>query len=88
MSKFKIYLKSILIPLVLGGIVGFIIYMGVFIYFLCKTFKHTYRLKDNTYKICNYLSLSLIILLSLITGQSFNETICNILTLQGPEQLN
>ena len=25
MSKFKIYLKSILIPLVLGGIVGFII---------------------------------------------------------------
>ena len=50
------------------GIVGFIIYMGVFIYFLCKTFKHTYRLKDNTYKICNYLSLSLIILLSLITG--------------------
>ena len=50
------------------GIVGFIIYMGVFIYFFCKTFKHTYRLKDNTYKICNYLSLSLIILLSLITG--------------------
>ena len=25
MSKFKIYLKSILIPLILGGIVGFII---------------------------------------------------------------
>ena len=29
-----------------------------------------------------------IVLLSLITGQSFNETIYNILTLQGPEQLN
>ncbi|HIT37792.1 MAG TPA: O-antigen ligase family protein [Candidatus Onthousia faecipullorum] len=50
------------------GVVGFIIYMGVFIYFLYKAFKHTYRLKDNSYKICNYLSLSLIILLSLITG--------------------
>lgn len=50
------------------GIVGFVIYMGVVIYFLCKAFKHTYRLKDNSYKICNYLSLALIILLSLITG--------------------
>lgn len=29
-----------------------------------------------------------IVLLSLITGHSFNETIYNILTLQGPEQLN
>ena len=50
------------------GIVGFTIYMGVFITFLYKAFKYTYRLKDNSYKTCNYLSLSLIILLSLITG--------------------
>lgn len=50
------------------GIFGFIIYMGVFIYFICKAFRNTHRLKDNSYKICNYLSLTLIILLSLITG--------------------
>ena len=50
------------------GIVGFVIYMGVFIFFLCKAFKFTYSIKDNSYKICNYLSLTLIILLSLITG--------------------
>ncbi len=50
------------------GVVGFIIYMGIFIFFLYKTFKFTYNVKDNSYKMCNYLSLTLIILLSLITG--------------------
>lgn len=50
------------------GIVGFTIYMGIFIYFLYNTFKFTHKIKDNAYKICNYLSLTLIILLSLITG--------------------
>lgn len=50
------------------GIVGFAVYMGIFGYFIYQAFKNIYSLKDNAYKICSYLSLFLIILLSLITG--------------------
>ena len=50
------------------GIVGFALYMTIFVYFLVKGFKYTKSLKDNPSKVCNYLSLFLIIILSLITG--------------------
>lgn len=50
------------------GIVGFALYMSIFIYFLVKAFKYTKTIKDSPTKVCNYLSLFLIITLSLITG--------------------
>ena len=50
------------------GIVGFALYMTIFVYFLVKAIKYTKALKDNPTKVCNYLSLFLIIILSLITG--------------------
>lgn len=50
------------------GIVGFALYMTIFVYFLVKAIKYTKSLKDNPTKVCNYLSLFLIIILSLITG--------------------
>ena len=50
------------------GIVGFSIYILVFLYFLIKAFKYNYTIKDSNIKICTYLSLFLIISLSFITG--------------------
>ncbi len=50
------------------GVIGFIIYMGIFIYFLIKFINSTIFLKSFPFKVCNYLSLTLILLLSFITG--------------------
>lgn len=50
------------------GIIGFMIYISIFVYFLIKSIKHTIYLKNIPYKICNGLSLFLIVLLSFITG--------------------
>ena len=50
------------------GIVGFSIYILIFLYFLIRAFKYNHTIKDNNFKICTYLSLFLIIALSFITG--------------------
>ena len=50
------------------GIIGFILYISIFIYFLVKSIKHTISLKNIPYKICMSLSLFLIILLAFMTG--------------------
>ena len=50
------------------GIIGFILYISIFIYFLVKSIKHTISLKNIPYKICMSLSLFLITFLALMTG--------------------
>ncbi len=50
------------------GVVGFILYISIFIYFLIKSIKYTISLKNIPYKICMSLSLFLIVLLAFITG--------------------